>query len=166
MANNMLIGYFIMGRSENSRNRVFVDGRGRNSDRGVRSGQAVRSILDYLFPGPRTGQTAPLSPTATRPTRFMISWRRAELLRMRFAPGPLNRTSPNYTPRISGIVTLSDGAFSYQLSILKSADGNPDSVQRFFFDYAQPRLPEKAILSIPTRAMATRSHPLRESRRR
>ena len=45
--------------------------------------------------------------------------------------------APNYTPRISGVVRLKDG-FSYQLSILKSANGNPDSVQRFFFDYAQP----------------------------
>ena len=38
---------------------------------------------------------------------------------------------PNFTPRISGTVC---GA-GYQLSILKSADGNPDAVHRFFFDY-------------------------------
>ena len=42
---------------------------------------------------------------------------------------------PNYTPRISAVV-YEDG--SYQMSILKSADGNGDSVQRYFFDYPQP----------------------------
>ena len=45
---------------------------------------------------------------------------------------------PNYTPRISGLVTVRDGNLSYKLSILKSAGGNPDSCQRFTFDYAQP----------------------------
>ena len=44
---------------------------------------------------------------------------------------------PNYTPRISGVVDISDGLF-YQLSILKSADGNPDSAHRYFFEYSNP----------------------------
>ena len=43
--------------------------------------------------------------------------------------------APNYTPRISGILAA-DGA--YKLSILKSAGGNPDSVQRFYYTYGQP----------------------------
>ena len=46
--------------------------------------------------------------------------------------------APNFTPRISGLVTVSDGGFSYQLSILKSNNSNPDSAQRFFYEYAQP----------------------------
>ena len=42
----------------------------------------------------------------------------------------------NYTPRISGIICRKTGA--YKLSILKSANHNPDSVQRFFYEYSQP----------------------------
>jgi len=46
--------------------------------------------------------------------------------------------SPNFTPRISGIVKVKDGAMKYKLSILKSDGGNADSVERFFFEYDQP----------------------------
>ncbi len=46
--------------------------------------------------------------------------------------------APNYTPRISGIVKVKDGAMKYKLSILKSDGGNADSVERFFFEYDQP----------------------------
>ena len=53
-----------------------------------------------------------------------------EALRTRtFEPDP-----PNFTPRISGALE----GFRYQLSILKSANGNPDSVQRFFYEYMEP----------------------------
>ena len=53
---------------------------------------------------------------------------------------------PNYTPRISAVV-YADG--SYQMSILKSADGNGESVQRYFFDYPQP-WPVRVTSSAPT----------------
>ena len=43
--------------------------------------------------------------------------------------------APNYTPRISGVVERTDGAFTYKLSILKSGDGDPDAPERFFFAY-------------------------------
>ena len=45
---------------------------------------------------------------------------------------------PNWTPRISGVVELAEGACSYKLSILKSADGNGESCRRYFFEYPQP----------------------------
>ena len=45
--------------------------------------------------------------------------------------------APNYTPRISGLVSVHNG-LSYQLSILKSANGNPDCAQRFFYEYEAP----------------------------
>ena len=52
---------------------------------------------------------------------------------------------PNWTPRISGIVNAHSGA--YKLSILKSADGNGDSVQRYFFEYGQPVAGESHFIS-------------------
>ena len=45
---------------------------------------------------------------------------------------------PNYTPRISGIVKCSGGVMEYAMSILKSADGIPDSCQRYTFMYSTP----------------------------
>ena len=44
--------------------------------------------------------------------------------------------APNYTPRISGIIHLDKNDFNYALSILKSADGNPDGDERFTFTYS------------------------------
>ena len=45
---------------------------------------------------------------------------------------------PNYTPRISGILHIENGKFNYAMSILKSADGNPASCNRFTFAYENP----------------------------
>jgi IMP cyclohydrolase len=52
---------------------------------------------------------------------------------------------PNWTPRISGVVDMRTGV--YKLSILKSADGNEKSVQRFTFDYSQPLSGEGQFIS-------------------
>ena len=63
--------------------------------------------------------------------------------------------APNYTPRISGMMTIEDGAYSYQLSILKSAHGCPDSCERFTYGYASP-LPGKGISSTHMKRTAIR----------
>ena len=121
------IAYFIMGRSENSRNRIFSE-----NDRGGIKTEALIIYNPVLVLGDATivtngDQTDTVYDFMKEGKTF------EEALRTRtFEPD-----APNYTPRISGVVRLKDG-FSYQLSILKSANGNPDSVQRFFFDYAQP----------------------------
>jgi hypothetical protein len=46
--------------------------------------------------------------------------------------------APNYTPRISGILNFENDDFNYQMSILKSADGNPESCRRYTFSYSNP----------------------------
>lgn len=46
--------------------------------------------------------------------------------------------SPNYTPRISSVMKVSDGDYNYAISILKSADGDPSSCQRYSFAYSNP----------------------------
>ena len=132
---NAVIAYFIMGRSVNSRNRVFVEeGAGIRTqahdpaklsdpslviyapvrvlgeDTIVTNGDQTDTIYDFL----KEGKTF------------------EEALRTRtFEPD-----GPNYTPRISGIVERGEGSFTYKLSILKSCGGDPDFAQRFFFEYA------------------------------
>ena len=46
--------------------------------------------------------------------------------------------APNYTPRISGIMHVGGGEYNYAMNIIKSADGNPDCVERFTFTYTTP----------------------------
>ncbi len=46
--------------------------------------------------------------------------------------------APNYTPRISAMMTVEKGAYQYQMSILKSNQGNPVSCNRYTFQYSNP----------------------------
>lgn len=129
--------YFIMGRSENSRNRVFVeDGEGIRTQAFDPSKLSDPSLIIYAPVRVLGNKTIVTNGDQTDTVYdFMADGKTfADALRTRtFEPD-----APNFTPRISGLVTVSDGGFSYQLSILKSNNGNPDSAQRFFYEYAQP----------------------------
>ena len=132
-----VIAYFIMGRSVNSRNRVFVE-----QDEGIRTQAfdpaklADPSLIIYAPVRVLGDRTIVTNGDQTDTVYDYLSQGKTfeEALETRtFEPD-----GPNYTPRISGLVTVRDGNLSYKLSILKSAGGNPDSCQRFTFDYAQP----------------------------
>ena len=129
-----VIAYFIMGRSENSRNRIFE-----TTEDGIRtkafdeSKMVDPSLIIYhpvrVVEGTTIVTNGDQTDTVADAFRDGTGWVRA--LRTReFEPD-----GPNYTPRISGMVRP-DG--SYRLSILKSADGDPACCQRFFFEYDTP----------------------------
>ncbi len=129
--------YFIMGRSSNSRNRVFVtEGEGirteaydpsKLEDPSLIIYAPVRVLNEYtivtngdqtdtIYDGMAAGQT------------FEQSLRIRE-----FEPD-----GPNYTPRISGVMQIKDGQFHYAMSILKSNNGNPAASNRYTFTYENP----------------------------
>ena len=129
--------YFIMGRSDNSRNRIFVE-----EGEGIRT-QAFDplklvdpSLIIYApvrVMGNKTivtngDQTDTIYEGMDRQLTFEQSLRSRE-----FEPD-----SPNYTPRISGIIHMEKGHFNYAMSILKSNHGNPDSCCRYTFAYENP----------------------------
>lgn len=128
------IAYFIMGRSENSRNRIFIEDGNEvtihpfdsskvqdpsliiyspikvlGNDIIVTNGNQTDTIYDYLKEG-KTFEEA--------------------LDTREFEPDV-----PNFTPRISGIVSIKDNNFSYKLNILKSADAEGTACNRFTFKY-------------------------------
>ena len=129
--------YFIMGRSENSRNRIFVeDGEGIRTQAFDPSKLTDPSLIIYA-PVRVLGnkiivtngdQTDTIYEGMDRQLTFEQSLRCRE-----FEPD-----APNYTPRISGIIHLGNGGFNYAMSILKSNNGNPDSCQRYTFAYENP----------------------------
>ena len=129
--------YFIMGRSANSRNRVFsLTGEELVTEAADPAGVEDPSLI--LYRAVRRYENRLIitngDQTDTVYEGFEAGKGFAEALEQRtFEPD-----APNYTPRISGLLTSVDGAFSYELSILKSAGGNPESAQRFFYRYAQP----------------------------
>jgi IMP cyclohydrolase len=129
--------YFIMGRSTNSRNRIFVEeGDGLRTQAFDPSKMEDPSLIIYapvrvlddktivtngdqtdtIYDGMKAGLT------------FEQSLRSRE-----FEPD-----APNYTPRISGVMYVKEGGYHYEMSILKSNNGSPDSCSRFTFSYANP----------------------------
>ena len=137
-----VIAYFIMGRSVNSRNRVFVaDGEGLRTQAFDPAKLSDPSLVIY---SPVRLVNGCLIVTNGDQTDTIYDFLHAgrsfeDALRTRtFEPDP-----PILTPRVSGLIDLKTGA--YKLSILKSADGNPGSAERFFYEYPEP-LPARAHL--------------------
>lgn len=129
--------YFIMGRSENSRNRVFVEeGQGIRTEAFDPSKLVDPSLIIYApvrVLGTDTivtngDQTDTIYALMAEGKTFEQSLRTRE-----FEPD-----GPNYTPRISGVMHVKDGQFDYDMSILKSNNGNPDACNRYTFAYSNP----------------------------
>ena len=130
--------YFIMGRSENSRNRmIFVEeGEGIRTEAFDPSKLSDPSLIIYApvrVLGNKTivtngDQTDTIYEKMDKQQTFEQALRTRE-----FEPD-----APNYTPRISGIMHVADGEYNYAMSILKSNNGNPDSCNRYTFAYSNP----------------------------
>ncbi len=129
--------YFIMGRSVNSKNRIFVEeGRGIRTEAFDPSKLSDPSLIIYSpvrVLGNKTivtngDQTDTIYNGMDNQLTFEQSLRTRE-----FEPD-----APNYTPRISGIMHLENDSFNYAMSILKSNNGNPDSCLRYSFTYTNP----------------------------
>ena len=126
--------YFIMGRSENSRNRIFVEeGEGIRTQAFDPSKLTDPSLIIYApvrVLGHRTivtngDQTDTVYEGMEKGLTFEQSLRSRD-----FEPD-----APNYTPRISGLMELENGRYSYSLSILKSNNGDPACCNRYTFSY-------------------------------
>ena len=130
----VFIGYFIMGRSANSRNRVFAE-----EPDGIRTQAADPARMEdpsliIYHPVRQVGEVTVVTngdQTDTIRDSLLAGKSYIDALRTRcYEPD-----GPNYTPRISGVVDQ-DGSFC--LSILKSADGDPACSHRYFYEYDAP----------------------------
>lgn len=134
---NAVIAYFIMGRSENSRNRIFVlEGNDLKTKAFDERKVVDPSLIIYSPVRVIDNKTIVTNGDQTDTIYDFLNNGKSfeEALRTReFEPDP-----PNLTPRVSGILCVKDNDFTYKLSILKSSNGNPQSCQRFFYEYAQP----------------------------
>ena len=129
------VAYFIMGRSENSRNRVFeetADGirtrafdESKMTDPSLIIYHPVRLLPNGLLVVTNGDQTDTIAEHIAQGHCY-----RHALNTRKFEPD-----GPNWTPRISGVMKP-DG--SYNLSILKSQDGDPACCCRYFFEYDHP----------------------------
>ena len=133
--------YFIMGRSANSRNRVFVtEGEGIRTQAFDPDKLEDPSLIIYApvrVLGNRTivtngDQTDTIYDGLDEELTFEQALRKRE-----FEPD-----GPNFTPRISGVMHIADGRYDYSMSILKSNNGDADSCSRYTFSYENPKAGE------------------------
>ena len=131
------IAYFIMGRSENSRNRVFVtEGEGIRTQAFDPSKLEDPSLIIYApvrVLGNKTivtngDQTDTIYELMDKQQTFEQALRTRE-----FEPD-----APNYTPRISSVLHIENGDYNFAMSILKSNNGDPASCNRYTFAYTNP----------------------------
>ena len=129
--------YFIMGRSENSRNRVFVpDGAGIRTP-GIHEAKKLDPHLIIYAPVRVLGNKTIVTNGDQTDTIYDLMDKQMtfeQALRTR----EFEDDAPNYTPRISGIIHLDDGEMNFALSILKSADGDASACQRYTYAYSNP----------------------------
>ena len=129
-----MMAYFIMGRSENSRNRVFERFEGGMRTKAFDESKLEDPSLIIYNPYLELGNVEIV--TNGDQTNTVYDYMKAgktfeeALMSREFEPD-----GPNYTPRISGVVYYGKGDFTYSLSILKSANGDPAVCNRYFYRY-------------------------------
>jgi len=130
-----VIAYFIMGRSENSRNRVFLP-----TVDGIRTeaydpSKMTDPHLIIYSPVRISGKTTIVTNGDQTDTIYDLM-KEGKTFEEALRTREYEDDAPNFTPRISGIVCNECG--DYSMSILKSADGNPDCRERFTYSYEKP----------------------------
>ena len=130
--------YYIMGRRENSRNRIFVsDGEGIRTQAFDPAKLTDPSLVIYAPVRVLGNKTIVTNGDQTDTIYELMDKQQTfeQALRTRaFEPD-----APNYTPRISGILHVENGMYNYAMSILKSNNGSPDSCRRYTFAYENPQ---------------------------
>lgn len=129
--------YFIMGRSVNSRNRVFTE-----TEDGIKTEAADPSKLSdphliIYSPVRKLGNKTIVTNGDQTDTIYELMDKQ-QTFEQSLRTREYEDDEPNYTPRISGIMHIENGTYNYAMSILKSADGDPSCVERFTFTYSNP----------------------------
>lgn len=129
-----LMAYFIMGRSENSRNRIFeaFDGgmRTKAYDESKLSDPSLIIYNPYL-----SLDGVDIITNGDQTNTIYDFMKEGKSFEQALATREFEPDAPNFTPRISGVMYYSENSFTYKLSILKSSNGNPDVCNRFFYNY-------------------------------
>lgn len=129
------VAYFIMGRSENSRNRVFKE-----VDDAV-----VTEPFDYskvedpsliIYSAIRKYENKLVVTNGDQTDTIYNFLKECKCFKKALKTREFEPDAPNFTPRISGMLTFNDGDFKYQMSILKSADEKGSACNRYFYEYA------------------------------
>ena len=129
--------YFIMGRSANSRNRVFT----------VKNGEVFTEPFDaskvedpslIIYAAIRKFENKLIVTNGDQTDTVYEGMDKQLTFEQSLRSRTFEPDGPNYTPRISGIMHIENGTYNYAMSILKSNNGNPESSHRYTFAYENP----------------------------
>ncbi len=133
--------YFIMGRSTNSRNRVFVE-----DNEGIRTQAYDPSKLEdpslIIYAPVRVLGTKTIVTNGDQTDTIFEGYNKNLTFEQSLRTREFEPDGPNYTPRISGVMKVDNGSYSFKMSILKSNDGDPECCIRNTFDYNVPKAGE------------------------
>ena len=132
-----VIAYFIMGRSVNSRNRIFVAEGEAMRTKAFDESKLVDPHLIIYYPVRVLGNNTIVTNGDQTDTIYQLMDKQMtfeQSLRTR----EFEDDKPNFTPRISGIIHRDGGNMNFAMSILKSADGDDSSCERFTYAYSNP----------------------------
>ncbi len=131
------IGYFIMGRSVNSRNRIFVE-----TEDGIETKAFDESKLSdphlIIYAPVRALENKTIVTNGDQTDTIYEGMKQGLSFEQSLRGREYEDDAPNFTPRISGILRIENDKYNYAMSIIKSDDGNPDSIHRFTFAYTNP----------------------------
>ncbi len=137
-----VIAYFIMGRSENSRNRVFIEKDGGIVTEAFDPAKLVDPSLIIYAPVRVVAGGVTVVTNGDQTDTVVDHLAGGSTFEAALRTRTFEPDAPNFTPRISGMLRVGEGKAEYKLSILKSCDGDAEGAQRFFFEYSQPRAGE------------------------
>ena len=136
-AKKAVTAYFIMGRSVNSRNRVFVAEGDAMRTKAYDESKMIDPHLIIYYPVRVLGNKTIVTNGDQTDTIYELMDKQMtfeQALRTR----EFEDDKPNFTPRISGIIHRENGEMNYAMSILKSAEGDDSSCERFTYAYSNP----------------------------
>ena len=126
--------YFIMGRSANSRNRIFTEKNGEVFT-GPFDASKVEDPSLIIYAALRSVGNSLIVTNGDQTDTIYDAVKAGETFSKALSTREFEPDKPNFTPRISGMLTFANGDFTYQMSILKSADAEGTACNRYTFDY-------------------------------
>ena len=127
--------YFIMGRSQNSRNRVFTEKDGVLYTEPFDASRVEDPSL-IIYAAQRKFENKLIVTNGDQTDTIYNGLQEGRCFKKSLESRAFEPDRPNFTPRISGLLTFEDGDFSYEMSILKSADAEGTACNRYTFSYA------------------------------
>ena len=126
--------YFIMGRSANSRNRVFVEKDGALYTEPFDASKVQDPSL-IIYAAQRRFENRLIVTNGDQTDTIYEGFKQGKCMKKSLSARSFEPDAPNFTPRISGMLTFANGDFTYKMSILKSIDADGSDCARYTFDY-------------------------------